>query len=148
MEENFWSFWPGDSFDKDGWQTAYDKAREKLRKAKRSRTREKLKQITDAFPGDCLETNLYWTPTDSEDELKDLIQKGCVTLKPFFHLLKAISPRIVIGHGRRVIAQRDAIEFIAPAVRFLATERHFRSISPESIAELIRRIEEQLRTFS
>ena len=34
MEENFWSFWPGDSFDKDEWQAAYDKAREKQRKTK------------------------------------------------------------------------------------------------------------------
>lgn len=140
MKQNFWSFWPGDSFEKDEWQGAYEKARKRQGKTKKSSTRKNLNQITDAFPGECLETNLYWTPTDSEEELKHLIRKRTVTIKPFFALLRMVGPRIVVGHGRQVIAQRDAIEFIVPQVRFIAAERHLRLMSREGIQKLIGQI--------
>lgn len=122
MSDDFWTFWGPSGFNKAAWRRSYDRARKeaplrpgKTRRVKESPTRRVIERIVVEATVPILETNLY---TAASYDMKALEIRN---RQAFEFLLSAISPRIVVAHGKQA---QKAVASLVPA-RMVLSVPHF-----------------------
>lgn len=104
LAADFWHFWrSGSGFDKAAWFEEYKRERQlrplkpgKTRRNAVSSTRRVIEWVIEAArPAQCLETNIYSTPTE---QAVDLALKQRATA-PFDFLVRKINPSVIVAHG-------------------------------------------------
>jgi hypothetical protein len=144
MREPFWKFWrTGCGFEKDRWLKVCENNRKRQgRRTRLSPTRYRLDLIGKEVSA-VLETNLYWVPSRRARDL----QRGQRNIEPFCWLLKAISPHLVIVHGKKARAMSGTIRAILPNVRLIRADYHLSQLSYENVRRLIRQIRRRLEAL-
>jgi hypothetical protein len=92
LREDFWSFWNDSAgFDRRSFDLKYGAVR-----PKKSGNRPRIEAITRAFPrGQCLETNIYSSPTKSGPMIKANQKRTAV----FEQLIAMVQPKALFIHG-------------------------------------------------